>query len=444
MSNNSLSGAMPRSRGIHSTLRFLILSNNKFSGELTSMKNCTDMRSLDLGKNKFSGDIPSWIGESMLSLWILRLSSHSFTGNIPSQLCGLSNLHILDLSNNDLLGHIPLCVGNLSGLKISVAPDSYTTFLYQEKFGIASEGRVLEYGTIFNPVNILDLSNNNLSGTIPSSVGLLTSLGFLLLSGNTFSGEVPSSLKNCTDMKSLDLGDNKFSGRIPTWIGESMLSLWILRLTMNSFTGNIPSQLWPFNSSHIGSLTQLSLWSYSRLPSLDLANNYLSGEMPVELTSLIGNLEWIETLDLSMNQLSSSIPPSMVSLTFLSCLNLSHNHLSGKAPTGSKFSTLVDPSIYEGNTALCRYPLPNGCRDNEETPHVPSEDGQDDSELEKLWIISSMVAGFIVGFWGVCGSLVMIKSWRHAYFNFLDKVKYALVDFVSDIVKHLQWGTVAV
>ncbi|KAL6198801.1 hypothetical protein ACLB2K_028590 [Fragaria x ananassa] len=112
--------------------------------------------------------------------------------------------------------------------------------------------------------------------------------------------------------------------------------------------------------------------------TLDLANNYLSGEMPVELTSLI------------------------------------------------------------------RYPLPNGCRDNEETPHVPSEDGQDDSELEKLWIISSMVAGFIVGFWGVCGSLVMIKSWRHAYFNFLDKVKYAIVDFVSDIVKHLQWGTVAV
>ncbi|XP_062018247.1 receptor-like protein EIX2 [Rosa rugosa] len=180
----------------------------------------------------------------------------------------------------------------------------------------------------------------------------------------------------------------------------------------------------------------VELTSLIRLGTLNLSKNHLTGIIPAK----IGKLEWIETLDLSMNQLSGSIPPSMVSLTFLNYLNLSYNHLSGKVPTGNQFSTLLDPSIYKGNAALCGYPLPNGCRDNEETPQVPGEEGQqgDDSGLEKLWLIVSIVIGFIVGFWGVCGSLVINKSWRHAYFNFLDKVKYALIDFVSAIGRHLQ------
>ncbi|KAK9923768.1 hypothetical protein M0R45_032169 [Rubus argutus] len=350
MSNNSLSGTVPRSIDSLRALRYLILSDNNLSGELPSLRNCTGMKSFDLGENKFSGNIPVWIGESMLSLLILRLNSNSFIGSIPSQLCHLSNLHILDLSHNNLSGHIPHCIGNLSGFKTSVISDKDTTYLYQGKSVLKSvtKGRVLEYfPRTVDLVNSLDLSNNNLSGEMP-----------------------------------------------------------------------------------------VELTSLKKLGTLNLSMNHLTGTIPTE----IGNLESIETLDLSINQLSGSIPPSIVSLTFLNYLNLSYNHLSGEVPTGNQFSTLVDPSIYEGNAALCGYPLPNGCQDNEEIPQVPTEDGEDsdDGELEKLWFINSMAIGFIVGFWGVCGSLVINKSWRHAYFNFLDKVKYVLIDFVSVIDKYLQ------
>nr|XP_004305912.2 PREDICTED: receptor-like protein 12 [Fragaria vesca subsp. vesca] len=254
MSNNSLSGAMPTSMGFLSTLRFLILSNNKFSGQLPSLKNCTNLRSLDLGENKFSGDIPSWIGESMLSLWILRLSSNSFTGSIPTQLCSLSNLHILDLSHNNLWGHIPQCVGNLSGLKISEMSDEDTEFLYQGQLEVVSKGRVLEYGTILYLVNSLDLSNNNLSGEMPLELTSLVMLGTLNLSMNHLTGIIPGKIGNLKSIETLDLSMNQLSGSIP----QSMVSLTFvthLNLSHNNLSGKIPTSN-QFNSLNDPSIYQ--------------------------------------------------------------------------------------------------------------------------------------------------------------------------------------------
>ncbi|CAL8168779.1 unnamed protein product [Prunus armeniaca] len=180
----------------------------------------------------------------------------------------------------------------------------------------------------------------------------------------------------------------------------------------------------------------VGITSLKKLGTLNLSMNHLTGNIPAN----IGNLGWIETLDLSLNKLSGSIPQSMVSLTFLNHLNLSYNNLSGKIPTGNQFQTFVDPSIYEGNTNLSGCPLPTGCQDNEKAPQVPSGDGgeDDDNKLEKLQFIISMVIGFCAGFWGVFGTLAMKRSWRHAYFHFLDIVKDAVLDFVPAIGTYLR------
>ena len=194
---------------------------------------------------------------------------------------------------------------------------------------------------------------------------------------------------------SVDLSDNKLSGEIPMGL-TSLTKLGTLNLSMNHLTGNIPAN--------------------------------------------IGNLKAIETLDLSLNKLSGSIPQSMVNLTFLNHLNLSYNNLSGKIPTSNQFQTFVDPSIYEGNPGLSGCPLPIDCQDNEGAPQVPSGDGgeDDDSKLEKLQFVISMVIGFCAGFWGVFGTLALKRSWRYAYFHFLDKVKDAVLYFVSAIGTYLQ------
>ena len=54
-----------------------------------------------------------------------------------------------------------------------------------------------------------------LSGTIPSSLGLQTNLTYLRLSNNGFSGQIPASLGALTDLQFLYLHDNALTGTFP-------------------------------------------------------------------------------------------------------------------------------------------------------------------------------------------------------------------------------------
>ncbi|XP_048425715.1 receptor-like protein EIX2, partial [Pyrus x bretschneideri] len=176
--------------------------------------------------------------------------------------------------------------------------------------------------------------------------------------------------------------------------------------------------------------------------SIDLSSNTLQGEIPEEISSLIllgtlnlsrnqltgkipseiGNLHWLETLDLSHNHLSGQIPQSLSSLTSLSHLNLSYNNLSGRIPSGNQLQTLIDPSIYMENPSLCGVPFSTKCPGDDT---FPSKDTKDMNEggNDELWFYVSMVLGFIVGFWGICGTLILKTSWRYAYFQFFDNIK---------------------
>ncbi|XP_060667255.1 receptor-like protein EIX1 [Ziziphus jujuba] len=266
-------------------------------------------------------------------------------------------------------------------------------------------------------VSSLDLSNNHLCGIVPSSIGNLHFLEFLVLSNNGLSGELPSYLKNCTSLASLDLGDNKFSRKLPSWIGETMPHLLILRMRSNFFTGDIP----------------LMFYSPANLHILDLSYNSLSGHMPNCIGILSGllpmdivNLKSLETLDLSNHKLFGPIPLSMPSLTFLNHLNLSYNTLSRKIPTANQFQTLEDPSIYQGNAGLFGKPLPTDCTGSiiDTLGEKEEEDGDiGDPLIEQLGFFISMFLGFFVGFWGVCGTLIIKRSWRDACFHFVDRVK---------------------
>ncbi|KAE9610257.1 putative transferase, protein kinase RLK-Pelle-LRR-Xb-1 family [Lupinus albus] len=68
---------------------------------------------LDLSNNMLSGSIPKVIG-SMFYLYILNLGHNSISGNIPEQFGNLKNLGILDLGSNRLEGQIPQSLTGLS------------------------------------------------------------------------------------------------------------------------------------------------------------------------------------------------------------------------------------------------------------------------------------------------------------------------------------------
>ncbi|XP_048322782.1 receptor-like protein 1 [Ziziphus jujuba] len=155
----------------------------------------------------------------------------------------------------------------------------------------------------------------------------------------------------------------------------------------------------------------------SFINSIDLSNNKLSVEIPVELTKLqklqslnlstnhligkipttMGYLTMSETLDLYGKKFFGEIPVSMVSLTFLNHLNFSFNSLFGKIPTANQFQTLDDPSIYQGNVGLYGKPLQSGCPDSSQYATRGEKEEKHGDAYEMIGFFISMSLGFAVG-----------------------------------------------
>ncbi|KAJ9176207.1 hypothetical protein P3X46_011546 [Hevea brasiliensis] len=474
------------------SLSFLVLKNASLSGKIPDWlwRLSPQLISLDLSSNQFGGEVPSslefgsgaWIDlssnylEGSLPIWSnvrdLKFDSNMFSGPIPVKLCReMSLLRNLLLSGNILSGSIPPCISTLKNLMTLDLSSNH----FSGNLGIPWEEM---------SVSVIDLSKNNLSGEIPPSICSSPNLNVLKLFRNRLAGELSTSLKNCTGLNILDLEENTFYGNIPEWIGDNISTLEALGLRGNMFSGNITEQLCHLSYLHIldlahnnlsgllppcfGNLSGLkspsiyfpypiySLVLYEEKMELvmkgrqvehmrtlgivnviDLSSNNLGGEIPEQMGNLvylgslnlssnqlsgkipkkIEELRRLETLDLSCNQLSGAIPSSMVSMTFFSCLNLSYNDLSGPIPTANRFQTFNDPSMYEGNSQLCGTPLPTNCGD--------------ENWIEMWWFYIGIALGFVVGFWAVCGTLLMNKSWRHAYFHFLDEVKDRIFVFLA-------------
>ncbi|KAF3675989.1 putative DNA-directed RNA polymerase 3, chloroplastic-like [Capsicum annuum] len=448
----------------------LDMAYNNLSGNVPDKFQFNFLANVDLSSNRFEVPLPLW-SSNITSLY---LRDNLFSGPIPVNICeALPNLTDLDISHNNLNGAIPLCMGDMNQL---------TTLALDNNQLI---GQIPDFWGKLPYLYLLDMSENRLSGQIPGSLGSLAYLRFLRLSGNNLSGEMPSSLRNCMRMISIDLSNNQLSGLIPSWLGETMRSLLILSVRNNRFSGPIPLKVCSLSGLHILDLSEnnlsgsipscvgnlegfkdeltsaeasqyqgkLKLEAKGRIlyydtilylvNSIDLSSNSLSGEIPVEITSLsklgtlnlsgnhltgtiptdIGNLGWIETLDLSKNQLSGPIPPSLTTLDFLTHLNLSYNNLSGRIPTSTEFQTKDDPTIFQGNDALCGPPLQQ-CSNGGTTisDGGMDDDGETDDEdkLEKIWFFAFAGLGYLVGFWVFFGTLIFKKSWRIAYFRLIE------------------------
>ena len=66
-----------------------------------------------------------------------------------------------------------------------------------------------------DPTNIIfDLSCNNLTGKIPTSIGSMSHLRLLNLSHNQLEGQIPTSLSGISTLEQLDLAKNDLSGSI--------------------------------------------------------------------------------------------------------------------------------------------------------------------------------------------------------------------------------------
>ncbi|NUM80442.1 fibronectin type III domain-containing protein, partial [bacterium] len=138
-------------------------------------------------------------------------------------------------------------------------------------------------------VTSLDLSNNQLSGSLPDAIGHLTGLTSLQLYGNSLSGSLPDTLGNLTNLTSLGLENNQFSGAIPRKLGQ--LSILIeLNLFNNQLTDSVP-----------GSFQLLT-----NLQKLNLQNNRLADLPNLSNLSLLNELK-VENNRLTFEDIESNV-----------------------------------------------------------------------------------------------------------------------------------------
>ena len=103
-----------------------------------------------------------------------------------------------------------------------------------EWYGVTTDGDGL--------VTRLDISDNQLNGSIPAALGNLTNLQELHLYINELSGPIPAELGSLANLEILRLGGNQLSGAIPVDLG-SLSSLQSLDLGNNQLSGAIPAEL---------------------------------------------------------------------------------------------------------------------------------------------------------------------------------------------------------
>ncbi|CAL2241509.1 unnamed protein product [Prunus armeniaca] len=436
LSSNKLEGPIP---SVLSNASHLDLSLNKLEGLIPSF--LLNARHLDLSSNKLEGPIPSALSKALY----LDLSSNKLEGPIPSVLSKASHL---DLSNNKLSGSISfLCSSAAIGL----------FFLNLSSNNVS--GQVPNCLTHLENLVMLDLSYNVLSGKIPTTIGSVFRIETLKLRSNRFVGQLPSSLKNCTSLVVIDVGLNKLSGQIPEWLGVSLKYLVILMLSSNHFNGSLPSQLCHLTHIQIldfsmniisGSipkcLTNLTTLAQKGNPSLNISHSYvISHRRWGKLYNDDATFMWkggmqtykstlglVKRIDLSSNKLTGEIPSeitqlvgiptSLARIDRLGFLDLSYNNLSGKIPVGTQLQGF-DPSFYVGNLQLCGPPLKKMCADDVKkgpSEHIDFINQEDNDELITLGFYISMGLGFAAGFWGVCGTLIFSRSWRYTYLKFLN------------------------
>ncbi|XP_058089781.1 probable LRR receptor-like serine/threonine-protein kinase At3g47570 [Magnolia sinica] len=171
------------------------------------------------------------------------------------------------------------------------------------------------------------LEDNNFHGAIPQEIGQLFRLQYISLVNNSFTGEIPANLTHCTQLQVLRLSGNRLTGKIPTELG-SLLKLTDLRLAENNIIGSIPPSL--------GNLSSLYLFY--------LSENSLEGSIPDELHRLV-NLNF---LLISQNELSGTIPPSLYNLSSLYVLDVGGNRLHGNLPPNLGLTLPNLQNLYAG------------------------------------------------------------------------------------------------
>ncbi|KAL4295298.1 hypothetical protein GQ457_12G003600 [Hibiscus cannabinus] len=250
----------------------------------------------------------------------------------PSQVIifmGVSpSLQVLDLSNNSLSGSIPQCLFNLSFGQVLNLKRNNLSGIISNTF---SEGCRLQ---------TLNLNQNRLEGKVPKSLANCKSLEVLDIGNNRIKDTFPCHLKNIDQLHVLVLRSNKFSGHIdcPGSNNRRWPTLQIFDIAANSFRGKLPlTSLGTWEAMQPNPYKDQSEFFLIQFPMpFGFAHDYRDA-ITVHIKNLELQLEKILTMytsiDVSCNNFEGPIPQVIGKFKALYAINFSHNAFTGPIPS---------------------------------------------------------------------------------------------------------------
>jgi len=179
-----LSGTLPQSLATMTNLKYLVLSHNQFSGDVSFLGNMTWLTSLGLAYNNIE--------------------------TIPESIWSLPNLNWLQLSG---VTSIPATIGQMTGLTYLSLEGDFTE-TPSSMANLTKLAQLELYGKLtaiptwissLTELDYLEMPNNNIGGELPQWLGNLTKLQRLYLQNNQITGDIPTSFYNLTNLKYLYL-----------------------------------------------------------------------------------------------------------------------------------------------------------------------------------------------------------------------------------------------
>ncbi|KAK7816652.1 receptor-like protein eix2 [Quercus suber] len=355
LSYNQFQGPIPVHVQNLTSLSHLDLSHNQFQGPIpVHLQNLTSLRHLDLSDNTFNSSIPDWL-YTFSHLEFLNLGSNYLQGTISSSIGNLTSAISIDLSYNELEGKVPRSLGNLCNLRaIILSGNKWSqeiSEIFESLLGCASNG-----------LEILDLSNAQLSGQLTAELGQFKNLVSLSLAYNSISGPIPFSIGNLSSLRSLYLESNQINGTFTQILGQ-LSKLESLNIGLNMLEG-VVLEVHFVNSMRLKTLVasqnRLTLevsdnWTPPfQLNHLDLGSWNLGPKFPLWLCSQ----RQLLTLGISNTRILDAVPPSFWNLTSqLTYLNISHNQIYGEIPhiplILSSSEIIIDMSSNRFKEELC-------------------------------------------------------------------------------------------
>ncbi|RYR15008.1 hypothetical protein Ahy_B04g071734 [Arachis hypogaea] len=198
------------------------LEGNSIEGSIPDLSNSTSLQYLLLANNRLTGVVPPFLG-FLNNISQVSLENNWLQGPLPA--FNKSRAPKLNFTSNGFcLDHPGPCDHRVITL-LQVAQTLYYPFLLAQSWRGNNPCQDWNFITCDDKGNIrtVNLTNLNLTGTISLSFKNLTVLEGLYLGGNRLNGSILDILTSLRQLKILDVSNNNLSGSLPPFSKKTIV-----------------------------------------------------------------------------------------------------------------------------------------------------------------------------------------------------------------------------